>query len=312
MNPTYLDVEIRDVEYASGQLGNLKVCSGQLVESYPHFPKLLDSEKTSQRSEPSRPSEPSAKQTDALLPRSQLMRKSNNTLTEPKSLSRHRSSSFSSQQLSSVPAMDAAASMSASSSPGKPVSAHSPHTPVIPSHMSANSIAGCSEPRKLRHRSTTTPGATVEDAAPRWYYPHARRPNYVAEQSGSLAVEDDLGALPFGIHPSNSLGADDREPPSLSALLGLGLTSEDVASPSSPPSSRLQSANHTRIDADAGELSSLGVPFGPRKVTYAIVPETLPTVDSLDEWSRTEILTMYAQAPNVLEFALDAFLVQYS
>jgi autophagy-related protein 13 len=55
-----------------------------------------------------------------------------------------------------------------------------------------------------------------------------------------VAVEEDLGDLPFNIHRSISLGADDREPPSLSALLGLGQAADTVASPS--PSRLLQPA----------------------------------------------------------------------
>jgi len=112
-------------------------------------------------------------------------------------------------------------------------------------------------------RSRTTPESRLEDVtdddqqnelgtnaidiptSPRTYYPHARRSSSVAQQHRNLAVEDDLGDLPFGVHRSISLGADDREPPSLSALLGLGQTSENVASASSPsPSRLLQPAPH--------------------------------------------------------------------
>jgi hypothetical protein len=70
------------------------------------------------------------------------------------------------------------------------------------------------------------------------YYPHARRSSSVAQQHRSLAVDED--DLPFGIHRSISLGADDREPPSW-----LEQTTENVASPSSPsPCSLLQPAPH--------------------------------------------------------------------
>jgi len=227
------------------------------------FLKLLDSKKTLQSFEQS--GEASAKRTSAQLSKFQSMRDSNNALTESMSSSTllHRSSSSSSRQLSSVPPMVAATSMSASSSPGKPVSPHTPHTPAVPSRLSANSIAEYSEPRRLPHRRRTAPDAALEDVAdddapsnelgtnaidiptsPRTYFPHARRSSSVAQQHRSLAVEDDLGDLPFGIHRSISLGADDREPPSLSALLGLGQTTENVAS-TSPPSQRgLQPAPH--------------------------------------------------------------------
>ena len=227
------------------------------------FLKLLDSKKTLQSFEHS--GEASAKRTSAQLSKFQSMRDSNNALTESMSSSTllHRSSSSSSRQLSSVPPMVAATSMSASSSPGKPVSPHTPHTPAVPSRLSANSIAEYSEPRRLPHRSRTATDATIEDVAdddgppnelgttaidiptsPRTYYPHVRRSSSVAQQHRSLAVEDDLGDLPFGIHRSISLGADDREPPSLSALLGLGQTTENVASISSPSARLLQPAPH--------------------------------------------------------------------
>ena len=233
------------------------------------FLKLLDSKKTLQSFQPS--GEASTKRTSAQLSKFQSMRESNNALTESMSSSTmlHRSSSSSSRQLSSVPPMVAATSMSVSSSPGKPVSPHTPHTPAIPSRLSANSIAEYSEPRRLSYRSRTTPEAPLEDVgddddddddddanelgtnaidiptSPRPYYPHARRSSSVAQQHRSLAVDEDLGDLPFGIHRSISLGADDREPPSLSALLGLGQTTENVASPSSPsPSRLLQPAPH--------------------------------------------------------------------
>jgi autophagy-related protein 13 len=234
------------------------------------FLKLLDSKKTLQSFEHS--GEASAKRTSAQLSKFQSMRDSNNALTESMSSSTllHRSSSSSSRQLSSVPPMVAATSMSASSSPGKPVSPHTPHTPAVPSRLSANSIAEYSEPRRLPHRSRTATDATIEDVpdddgppnelgtnaidiptSPRTYYPHVRRSSSVAQQHRSLAVEDDLGDLPFGIHRSISLGADDREPPSLSALLGLGQTTENVASTNSPSPRLLQPAPHISEAATA-------------------------------------------------------------
>jgi autophagy-related protein 13 len=83
------------------------------------------------------------------------------------------------------------------------------------------------------------------------YYPHARRSSSVAQQHRALPVEDDLGDLPFAIHRSISLGADDREPPSLSALLGLGQAAENEALASSPsPSRMLQPAAHISEPAD--------------------------------------------------------------
>lgn len=240
------------------------------------FLKLLDSKKNLQSFEPS--GEASTKRTSAQLSKFQSMRESNNLLTESMSSSTlmHRSSSSSSRQLSSVPPMVAATSMSASSSPGKPVSPHTPHTPAIPSRLSANSIAEYSEPRRILPRNRAPHEARLEDVAadnqiselgtnaidiptsPRTFYPHARRSSSVAQQHRALPVEDDLGDLPFAVHRSISLGADGREAPSLSALLGLGQATDNEASASSPSPSRiLQPAAHiTDSAAMTGQVPS--------------------------------------------------------
>lgn len=276
---------------AGGSSGSLQTDDDNISE----FLKLLDSKKTLQSFEPS--GEASTKRTSAQLSKFQLMRESNNALTESMSSSTllHRSSSSSSRQLSSVPPMVAATSMSVSSSPGKPISPHTPHTPAIPSRLSANSIADYNAPRRLVHRSGVTTEARLEDVAgdddddqtnelgtnaidiptsPRPYYPHARRSSSVAQQHRNIAVEEDLGELPFGIHRSISLGADDREPPSLSALLGLGQASGNVASASSAsPSRLLQPAPHitessspmsrqTSSSLDAHESDARQIPRG--------------------------------------------------
>ncbi|TVY40507.1 Autophagy-related protein [Lachnellula subtilissima] len=253
-----------------GSSGSLQTDDDNISE----FLKLLDSKKNLQSFEPS--GEASTKRTAAQLSKYQSMRESNNLLTDSMSSSTmmHRSSSSSSRQLSSVPPMVAATSMSTSSSPGKPVSPHTPHTPAIPSRLSANSIAEYSVPQRVSHRSRTSPEARLEDVtddnlsnegtnaidiptSPRTYYPHVRRSSSVAQQHRALPVEDDLGDLPFAIHRSISLGADDREPPSLSALLGLGQAAENEASASSPsPSRMLQPAAHISEPTDR-EASSL-------------------------------------------------------
>lgn len=241
---------------AAASLGSLQADDDNISE----FLKLLDSKKTLQSFEPS--GEASKKRTSAQLLKFQSMRESNNALTESMSSSTllHRSSTSSSRQLSSVPPMVAATSMSTSSSPGKPVSPHTPHTPAIPSRLSANSVVEYSAPRRASQHSRPDPESRLEDVAdndqtnelgtnaidiptsPRPYYPHNRRSSSVAQQHRSLAVEDDLGDLQFGVHRSISLGADDREPPSLSALLSLGQASENVASAS--PTHLLQPAPH--------------------------------------------------------------------
>jgi len=107
--------------------------------------------------------------------------------------------------------------------------------------------------------------------SPRPYYPHTRRSSSVAQQHRNLAVEDDLGELPFGIHRSISLGADDREPPSLSALLGIGQASENVASTSSTsPSRLLQPAPHiteSRQASSSLEAHESDAPQVPRGIS---------------------------------------------
>lgn len=239
------------------------------------FLKLLDSKKTLQSFEQS--GNAATQRTRDQLSKFQSMRESNNALTESMTSSAmlHRSSSSSSRQLSSVPPMIAANSMSVSSSPGKPVSPHTPHTPAIPSRLSANSIvADYPEPRRLSYRTRSTTGATLEDVtdddqrnelgtnaidiptSPRTYYQHTRRSSSVAQQHRAIAAEEDIGELPFGIHRSISLGADDREAPSLSALLSLGQPAE-VTSPSSP--SRILQPAPEISESAAQPLSALEV-----------------------------------------------------
>jgi len=245
-------------EGAGGSSGSLQTDDDNISE----FLKLLDSKKTLQSFEPS---SQNTKRTSAQLSKFQSMRESNNALTESMSSSTllHRSSSSSSRQLSSVPPMVAATSMSVSSSPGKPISPHTPHTPAIPSRLSAASmVAGDYAPRPDQQSRTTSQSRPQDSAnddqsiglgaiaidipiSPRPYYQHTRRSSSVAQQHRSLAIEEDLGDLPFGPHRSISLGADDREPPSLSALRGIGQASDNVASTSqlSPPQI-LQPAPH--------------------------------------------------------------------
>jgi autophagy-related protein 13 len=247
---------------AGGSSGSLQTDDDNISE----FLKLLDSKKTLQSFEPAGGA--AAKRTSAQLLKFQTMKESNHALTESMSSSTllQRSLSSSSRQLSSVPAMVAATSISTSSSPGKPVSPHTPHTPAIPSRLSANSVAEYSVPRRASQQSRTNLESRVENVAdedqaiglgtnaidiptsPRAYFSHTRRSSSVAQQNRSLAIEDDLGELPFGVHRSISLGADDREPPSLSALLGQ--TSESVATSSRSPAHILQPAPHITEASD--------------------------------------------------------------
>ncbi|RFU35145.1 hypothetical protein B7463_g1219, partial [Scytalidium lignicola] len=229
-------------------------------DSISDFLKMLDSKRTLQSFQPS--GDASTKRTSAQLLKFQSMRESNNVLTESMSSSTmlHRSSTSSSRQLSSVPAMVAATSMSASTSPGKPTSPHTPytpHTPAIPSRLSAHSVADYSAPRGVGHHEEEEEEEEIQDGgaaevdqttsaidiptSPRPYYPHNRRSSSVAQRHRSLTIDDDIGDLAFAIHRSISLGAEEREPPTLSALLAAGApeASENIVSTSSPSPSRL-------------------------------------------------------------------------
>ncbi|ORY62661.1 autophagy-related protein 13-domain-containing protein [Pseudomassariella vexata] len=195
------------------------------------FLKALDSKRTLQSFEPSKKGESATKRTTAQLSKFHLMRESNNALTESmnSSMQLQRSSSSSSRQLANVPGM------STSSSPGKPLSPHTPHTPAIPSRLSENSSVEYAIPARAASRSridgdnevseipanapVTQDGTIAIDIplSPR-PYPHVRRSSSVAQQNRVLVDDDDVDA-----HRSMSLGTDDRddrEPPSLSALLG--------------------------------------------------------------------------------------------
>lgn len=121
-------------------------------ESISDFLKLLESKKDLKSFNRSDNASRMQK-TTAQLSRYQRLRDSHVQLSDSVSSSMmlHRSSSSSSRQLSSVPAMIAGTSVSTASSPGKPISPHTPHTPAIPSRLSANSIIEY-EPRRSRSR----------------------------------------------------------------------------------------------------------------------------------------------------------------
>jgi autophagy-related protein 13 len=140
--------------------------------------------------------------------------------------------------------MVAPASVSASSSPSKPHSPHTPHTPAIPSRLSENSIADNSSghrrlssrharpsestvPESSREGTITQEGTTAIDIplSPR-LGSYQRRSSSVAQQSRAL-IDDDGAELPFAANRSISLGAEDREPPTLSGLLGRRLEEEE-------------------------------------------------------------------------------------
>lgn len=205
------------------------------------FLKALENKRTLQSFEPTKKGESATKKTTAQLSKFHLMRESNNALTESmnSSMQLQRSSSSSSRQLANVPGM------STSTSPGKPLSPHTPHTPAIPSRLSENSIVDYTAPvrtaARARHHAdslseepamsvpATHEGTVAIDIplSPR-PYPHGRRSSSVAHQNRALVDDDDVDT-----HRSVSLGADDREPPSLSALLGRNMAAGDVDDDSS-------------------------------------------------------------------------------
>lgn len=186
--------------------------------------------------------EASTKRTSAALSKFQRMKDSHDALSNSmhSSLQVQRSSSTSSRQLSSVPAMVAGTSQSTSSSPGKPVSPHTPHTPTVPSRLSANSTIEYTNyehraPDRSDDRHSRTPGpennlgssnrrdpstgAIDIPTSPRPYHPKYRRSSSVAQQPRPQYDEEDI--FPFGMR-SASLGVDhDRAPLSLSALAGM-------------------------------------------------------------------------------------------
>lgn len=204
-------------------------------DSISDFLKVLDSRKTLQSFEPNKKGESATKRTVAQLSKFQLMRESNNALTESmtSSMHLHRSSSSSSRQLASVPGMVAPASISAGSSPGKPLSPHTPHTPAIPSRLSENSIIDYQAQAQAARRAAraTAEAATTEEEgsdgvqaidiplSPRLLQTN-RRSSSVAQQHRSL-IDDEDTDLPYTTHRSISLGADEREPPTLSTLLNM-------------------------------------------------------------------------------------------
>jgi autophagy-related protein 13 len=180
-------------------------------ENISDFLKLLESKKdlrSFNRSD-NATRDATMRKTTAQLGKYQRMRDSHTVLSDSVSSSTmlHRSSSSSSRQLSSVPAMIAGTSISTASSPGKPISPHTPHTPAIPSRLSANSIIEYEPPHRSRSRagrsareqsaanleeqSENEDGTTAIDIplSPRpWNY--ARRSSSVAQQNRNLPEDE--------------------------------------------------------------------------------------------------------------------------
>ncbi|KEY67678.1 hypothetical protein S7711_03931 [Stachybotrys chartarum IBT 7711] len=267
------------------------------------FLKALDSKKTLKSFETHKRGESATNRTVAQLSKFHMMKESNNALTDSmtSSVQMQRSSSSSSRQLTSVPGMVAPASLSASSSPGKPLSPHTPHTPAIPSRLSENSsidypavqggrvtarqsAQGAAAPGPSRESTIRQEGTTAIDIplSPRLGSYQQRRSSSVAQQSRAIG-EDEDNDLAFAAHRSISLGADDdREPPTMSILLGrqLGLEEEEStqrqgSSSSLQPAADLPSAEEGQSliqgSADDNPLAGLmpssqaSSPFGRRR-----------------------------------------------
>lgn len=179
------------VQRNSGTIDGDGASSGEVKtedETIGDFLKLLESKKDLRsftRSD-NAARDASMRKTTAQLGKYQRMKDSHAVLSDSVTSSTmlHRSSSSSSRQLSSVPAMIHGTSISTASSPGKPISPHTPHTPAIPSRLSANSIIEYDQP----HRSRSRGGRTMRD----------REQANVEEQS-----EGEDGALGMDIPPSS-------------------------------------------------------------------------------------------------------------
>ncbi|KAK4172501.1 autophagy-related protein 13-domain-containing protein [Triangularia setosa] len=225
--------------------------SGSFVtddDNISEFLKALDSHKTLKSFEVNSKGESSAsKRTANQLSKYQMMRETNNALTDSIASSMHlqRSSSTSSRQLGNVPSMVNPASMSTSTSPGKPLSPHTPHTPAIPSRLSENSIIDYQTQGQVTRRAGRSSGVTVAEEdeggdmetpaaqeggrgtgaidiplSPRLYHVGNlnRRSSSVVQQHRSLA--EDVDSYPGQRSASVEAGASgDKDVPTLSTLL---------------------------------------------------------------------------------------------
>lgn len=243
-------------------------------ENISNFLKMLETERDLLTPSDSAAVEASNRRTAAQLNRFHRIRDSTNALSDSmsSSLVLHRSSSSSSRQLSSVPPMVAATSVSTSSSPGKPISPHTPHTPAIPSRLSANSIIDYSQrsTSSPHHLSQNVPASPSEETAseatatnhppsnnstfgipipmsPRPYIPSYRRSSSVAQRRA--AAEEDVGDF-CGLR-SASAGAEDRSQAlTLSALLGQHDERESTSQPAANPERTDTSPNQPPIISD--------------------------------------------------------------
>ncbi|KZF21038.1 hypothetical protein L228DRAFT_269447 [Xylona heveae TC161] len=273
-------------EGATGSLSSIKTDDDNISD----FLKMLDTKKDLKSFQgPVGPT--------AALSRFQRMRDSNAALSDSMSSSMlmHRSSSSSSRQLYSVPAMIAGTSIStAASSPGKPISPHTPHTPAIPSRLSANSIADYPPPHRSRtggrRRNTRDEddedsrresniseelpsgrgsGAIPIPTSPRPHHSHNRRSSSVAHQRHVTAEEESADLLPMSMR-SASLGAE-VPPLSLSALVNLQETPDPDMPSDDGPVRPLQPTTSSESQAIPSSVESPddGLPSHPRSTTLS-------------------------------------------
>jgi autophagy-related protein 13 len=177
-------------------------------ENISDFLKLLESKKdlrSFNRSD-NAARDATMRKTTAQLGKYQRMRDSHTVLSDSVSSSTmlHRSSSSSSRQLSSVPAMIAGTSISTASSPGKPISPHTPHTPAIPSRLSANSIIEYEPP----HRSRSRTGRSAREQGP------INLEEQSENEDGTTAIDIPLSPRPWNYNRrSSSVAQQNRNLP---------------------------------------------------------------------------------------------------
>ena len=272
----------KDDDASSGQAsprpgsraGEVNTSSGSLNaddDNISDFLKMLDSKKDLKSFRPPDASLAETSRTTVKLSKFSHLRDSNAVLSDSMSSSvlGHRSSSSSSRQLSSVPAMVGGTSTSTASSPGERMSPRTPHTPAIPSRLSANSIIEYTTHRERSPRHVVSEsddamttrqssgrgpiGAIDIPSSPRIYEANYRRSSSVAQQNRTMAFGDDdpTDALPFGNRSTSLGGNGERTHLSLNRMLAMhdDAGAEMLAGPltnqaiESAPMSRQVSAN---------------------------------------------------------------------
>lgn len=227
----------KDDDASSGQAsprpgsraGEINTSSGSLNaddDNISDFLKMLDSKKDLKSFRSPDASIAETSRTTIKLSKFSHLRDSNALLSDSMSSSAlgHRSSSSSSRQLSGVPPMVGGTSLSTASSPGERMSPRTPHTPAIPSRLSANSIIEYTTHRERSPRNVALESDEIDvtrrlsrvptnaidiPSSPRVYEANYRRSSSVAQQNRTMGFgdEDLADVLPFG-NRSTSLGGN--------------------------------------------------------------------------------------------------------